>query len=406
MQNHKKHIVLITTWFTPQIGVAVNRMAAFANYFDKTKFDFTVITLQANGIKKSDEKQNDLRIIKLPNKAFLKRKNTKVGESKFTHYSKVIWNVLLNKLVKFEYNNWLKAVDWQLENLHREKKIDVIISSYSPVEPHLAAINFCKKNEAVIWVADCRDEMSLNPFNTKKQKSIYSKIEAQINAHASIVSSVSEPIVNDFKTLMPQVNSFLEVRNGFDHDYNFDYNFNEIFTITYAGTFYGLRKPHTFFNALEQFVRKTKAQIELNFVGTHNNFFIPELFKNSCRFYEKVNQNEALKIIAEADANLLVLPTIGTQGVYSGKIFDYISVYKPIIAVVDKSDVAAKLINELNAGFVADFDSINEIEKCIQSAYELWQKKEKLNSNRVEVLKLHRKFQVKKLEEKIEQFIK
>ena len=43
---------------------------------------------------------------------------------------------------------------------------------------------------------------------------------------------------------------YLEVRNGFDHELKAFDHFNPVFTFTYAGTFYGKRKPDTFFQAL------------------------------------------------------------------------------------------------------------------------------------------------------------
>ena len=46
----------------------------------------------------------------------------------------------------------------------------------------------------------------------------------------------------------------------------------------------------------------------------------------------------------EMDANIMLHPRGERKGVYSGKLFDYISAQKPIIACVDKNDVAAELI--------------------------------------------------------------
>ena len=48
------------------------------------------------------------------------------------------------------------------------------------------------------------------------------------------------------------------------------------------------------------------------------------------------------------DFNLFVHPRSERKGVYTGKLFDYISAAKPILACVDKDDVAAKMIEEFD----------------------------------------------------------
>ena len=95
--------------------------------------------------------------------------------------------------------------------------------------------------------------------------------------------------------------------------------------------------------------------------------------------------------------NVLIQPPTGRMGVYTGKIFDYLSVSKPILAVVDKLDVGAQLINNLNAGYVADFSDIAEIEFQLKAAIEGWKNHQEIKPEKSEIIKLHRKHQVHKL---------
>ena len=95
------------------------------------------------------------------------------------------------------------------------------------------------------------------------------------------------------------------------------------------------------------------------------------------------------------------MPASANKGVFTGKIFDYLACLKPIIALVDKTDVAAGLIAECNAGFIAEYNNVREVEKAILSAYQLWQKKKSLNYNIDLIRKHRRKNQVRKLEKLI-----
>ena len=54
MLKNKPHIVLITTWFPPQKGVAVNRMYAFAKYLENFNYKVSVITITTGNEKEDD----------------------------------------------------------------------------------------------------------------------------------------------------------------------------------------------------------------------------------------------------------------------------------------------------------------------------------------------------------------
>lgn len=404
MQENKKHIALITTWFPPRNGVAVNRMLAFVKYLNHSKFHISVVTLKENN-EPDMEIIEGANIFRIKNKSFLSTFQEKAGEPKFIHNLKVLWNVILNFLNPFEYSDWKNSIVRCLKKINSENKFDLVISSSSPVEAHLAANEFCEKNHHIGWIADIRDEMSKNPYITNKLKKYHVYTEKEINERANAITTVSEPILNDFKKLMPDVKYFEEIRNGFDHNISPQKNFNEVFTIAYAGTFYGAIKPQTFFRGLQQFVQKETVKINLQFIGTNRNFDIPVEFKNTSEFIPKLSNLDAIKLIAKADANLLVLPSGNRKGVFTGKIFDYLSVMKPIIAVVDTTDVAANLIAEYHAGFVADFNDINQIENAIASAYQFWKEKKALPFDAQKVQLLHRKYQIEKLERLIDKLL-
>jgi hypothetical protein len=371
-------------------------MLSFVKYLDASLYRITVITLQEN--KAPDEEEIfGARVLRVANNSFLQVFHTRAGESKLLHNLKVLWNVLLGFVKPFEYQSWRRSAVKQLYWIHRINKIDLIISSYAPAEAHLAALDFCESKPEIKWIADMRDEMSLNPHLSPVLRKKMTLIEKRINARAQAVVTVSRPILEDFRRLMPLVKHFEEVRNGFDHTVAPVNNFNERFTIKYAGTFYGKAKPDTFFSALRNFVARTHAYVQLEFIGTHRNFSIPGEFEDSCRFLPKTSQQGVIELIARSDANLLIIPALERKGVFSGKVFDYISVMKPVIAVVDSSDVAAALIHEYNAGFVADFNDIDGIEKAIEGAYRLWEGKRSLHTDSEKVSRLHRRHQVAKL---------
>lgn len=400
----KKHIVIVSAWFLPQKGVAVNRISSFARYLDKSRYNVSVIALWKKGLL-HEEVIEGVKVFRAKNTGLLGTFTHHPGEIAPVHLFKTLWNVLYRYIWPIELFGWKKEALNTLMSIHQSCNIDLLISSSSPVEAHILAFDFCSQHPEVKWIADMRDELSRNPNISKKQIEFYKDVEGLVNKRASAFTTVSEPILNDFRKLMPDVPVFEEVRNGFDHQLVLHETRNDVFTIAYGGTFYGSTKPDTFFEGVKKFTKRTNAVVKVEFIGTPKNFNIPGEFISSCAFLPQVEQQKLIEQLASADATLLVIAPGKRKGVYSGKLFDYLSVKKPVIALVDKLDVAARLINELNAGFVADFNNIEEIESAIYSAYRLWKENKKIGSDDEKIKLLHRKYQVKKLEKLIDKIL-
>jgi glycosyltransferase involved in cell wall biosynthesis len=401
----KKHLVLVTTWFPPTNGVAVNRMDAFMKYLDKNKLDVSVITLKKDADSLSFERMHDANVYRLTNKSFFKLAEFNKGHSRITHVAKVLWNYFVRAISKYPLSNWMSQVNKQLLQLHKQKPIDIVLTSSAPIESHLSVFSFLETRPTIKWIADCRDELSLNPHLKKSAIRLNRSVENYINKRASILTTVSHPIVTDFQKLCPGLPVY-EIKNG--HQLTLpavsDYNFNKVFTIVYAGTFYGVQKPTYFFTALIQFLNidSSARKVHIQFVGTPQNFDIPKHQNLTVEFIDQCTYQEACRYQQMADANLLILAKMNRPGVYSGKLFDYLAACKPIIAVVDAKDVAADLIYNCNGGYIADFDNIPEIETAIYNAYQNWNTKTILNCDRTKIEQLHRKYQVEKLNQIID----
>jgi hypothetical protein len=76
------------------------------------------------------------------------------------------------------------------------------------------------------------------------------------------------------------------------------------------------------------------------------------------------------------------------------------------LAFVDKTDVAAKLIEEFDCGYVTEFDQLEENKKIILNAFEDWKQNKIKFASDEQVASLHRKEQVKKLAELIHKLTK
>ena len=75
---------------------------------------------------------------------------------KWKHHLFSLNNKLIRLFMKSDYPGWRKNVKIELQKLNKRKKIDVIISSFSPVDAHLIGLDFKALNQKCQM--DCRHE--------------------------------------------------------------------------------------------------------------------------------------------------------------------------------------------------------------------------------------------------------
>ncbi|MFN5416169.1 MAG: hypothetical protein ACK5B9_03870 [Flavobacteriia bacterium] len=404
--GNKKHIVLIAAWFYPVNKVASFRINAFAKYLNKEKYDVTVIAYNDDNLAPNETIYDGVNVYREKCTSLFQVRRQKVGENWFTHNLKSLNNKIVLYFSKEDYPGWSNSVLKRLLSINDKQKIDCIISTFAPVDSHIAAMNFKMKYPDIKWIADMRDEMSSNNLISEKDRLKLSFWESQFQQYTDALVTVSAPILNNFKThFIREEILFREIRNGFDHDLKPLNNFNDCFTFLYAGTFYGKRKPDTFFQALVEMKNEGKLNCiwQIRLLGTHQNFDIPAEIKSNITIVPEKNNSEALTEMFQADCNLLIHPPTGVKGVYTGKLFEYISANKPILALVDKSDVAAELIAEFDSGISVDFYDIEEIKFAIAKIVEQWSNRMVRSYDQNKVFSLHRKNQTKELENLIEE---
>ncbi len=398
----KKNILIISIYYPPIQSVASNRIYSFAKYLDKEKYNIFVHTLGDNN---SLKKENGIVVQRVKNSILFKPLLFEKRTNRFIHYSKVIYNKFVKYLFEDEYRGWISESLKELPKFIKGNKIDVIVSSYAPTAPHSVALELKKEFSHLKWIADMRDEMSQGLGLSPKLRKKYRELENEIFTYADALTSVSKPLVDEFKSLSSNQNIiFCEIRNGYDFELEERESYNDIFTITYVGNFYGERNPNNFLKALHNFMQQnTKSKIFVQFIGVKTHFEIPELLKDKVDIIPPVNHSEAIEIMKKSDALLLIHPSNGREGVFTGKLFEYLASLKPIIALVDEEDVASKLIQKANAGYVCDNANIEKIEMILQEAYREWEEKRKREFNVDIIKKHHRKEQVKRLEDLIEE---
>jgi len=401
----KKSILIVSIYYPPIQSIASNRIYSFAKYLNKEKFKVYVHTLDEE--KPFVNHLEDVHVSRVKNNNLFKRLTFEKKSNKLLHYSKAIYNKLLSLYVTDVYSSWTKKSIGYLSKKIEEEQIDILLSSFSPDASHIVALALKEKYPQLIWIADMRDEMSASPFISNKQKARYKILEDKIFKSCNALTSVSKPILDEFQNMSDMKNIVLrEIRNGYDFDIDNKSIKETQFTVVYVGNFHGEVNPNTFLTAFSELVRENKIDnFKIKFIGVKTHFNIPNNLKNNLFIKDSVSHKKAILEMKNSTCLLLILPTNGRKGVFTGKLFEYLATLNPIIALVDTEDVAAKLIEKCNAGYISELDDIENIKINILKAFYDWTNNVQKNIKIDIIKKHHRKEQTLRLERLIEELI-
>lgn len=392
-------ILIISTFFPPLNSIASLRPYSWAKYWSQAGHDVTVLTTAKDYSSKTNLpfilEGFSLREVPLP-KAFTSCKN-EYSLSKSTTQDISNLQLYKNKLfafidsirqIKGILNScrmpditdfWVKPALKEIEN---DPSWDLIISTSGPYTTHLVAAAIKKRGQTKLWVADFRDKWSdsviypgIFPFNY-----IETALERKIISKANAISTISAPFADSYSQKYPHT-KVITIENGFDStdlndiDPHSIFNSNDIFRFVYTGSFYiGKQDPTPLFKAIAS-IKATELSLldrfELLFIG-NNLTPIQTLVDNFeintwVTIRPSISRQDALRMQRDADRLLfLTWSDQSTDGIFTGKLFEYLYSQTPIIAIGTKEmEVSQKLILEANAG-TCHFDE-DEIKSFLEN---------------------------------------
>lgn len=277
------------------------------------------------------------------------------------------------------------------------EQIDVIYSTGRPWTAHLIGTAL-KLLTGKPLVVDFRDPWITNPFRLKYsafRERLETYFEKKVIEQANLVIANTDELQEEFRKRFPNqpAEKFISILNGFDPD---DYYVGESkteecpkerFTVTHAGFLYGRRDPKMFLEAVKLLVEKkaidhTKLRVCL--VGSvelpyslHEYLSANQLDDVVC-LKDHVPYKESLAYLQQSDVLLLLQP--GTKTQVPSKLFEYIGMKKPILAVSPRDGSTSALVTKENLGSVAEPDRVLEIAESIEKLYRQWEKGTALDS--------------------------
>jgi glycosyltransferase involved in cell wall biosynthesis len=285
--------------------------------------------------------------------------------------------------------------------------VDVIISTGPPHSMHLIAEKLHQKND-VKWLADFRDPWSDIYYNKDFKelsfvKNRNKKLEKSVLKKADCVLTVSNALKKEFSKYANRVEV---VTNGFDDDFLEPSKvlLDEKFTISYIGLLPKQSNPENLFRVLQVLCSQHKdfeKDLQLNFIGDISDVVKTAVcnnkLKENTRFIDYVDHTKAIEYQQKAQVLLLLIPNVKKcKGILTGKLFEYLSAKRPILAIGPEDGDLADVIEDTNAGIIVDFDNDDKLSSEILKLYHQY-KKGNLEVDSKNTNKYHRKELTKKV---------
>ncbi|MEA4825939.1 MAG: glycosyltransferase [Clostridium sp.] len=412
---NRKKILVVAHIFPPMGGSGVQRTLKFVKYLRKFNWEPIVVTVGKTCFKylKDDtleieipEGMDIIRIDEELNIDSMKVKNLLNNyrnlvrdERLMSEYINAVSNygkennsedMLKSLLLPDVSSFWAMDVINKIHNFIDFNEIDAIYTTSGPYSDHIIGY-FLKEKYNKPWVTDFRDEWTNNPYFDFDKNNIAFKIIEKMEQNIlwkadKILTTTPLARENYINILNVPSHKIVTITNGYDEEDFKDVMFSKIpkatFQIIHNGMLYMIRTPETFLKAIKNLVYKRKIdknKIKVIFSYTEykekwQNYLKDNNLESIVDFKDYMSHEESIKLSINSDLLLLIVGSgEKNKSVYTGKVFEYLRMGKPILALSPKGSVVENLLKETNSGENFEYDDITGIENYILKAYKKWE---------------------------------
>lgn len=399
-------VLVIAYQFPPCGGGGVQRITKFVKYLCRLGCEISVVTARETDYRQTDASLSDdipeqVRIIRVPDNSLISTIFGGIQKhpgSQFLALFTRIWNRLIRPLrelmlVPDVQVLWSRKAARVVSAMAHPGDFDIVLSTSSPYSAHLAAVSI-SKTLRIPMVADFRDPWVRN-HHVSPPSAVFKRhrqLEKTVIETASSVIVVSLPMIDLFLADYPHVKTktmFHCITNGYDEEDFHKYKCirSTRFEIVYIGSLYGSRTA----SSVIQGILRAKEQLHSNQMVLRVVGMKPKSLEKrldgviseglACESENYISHAEVINRYSNSSLLLLLLSKQpGSHLDYSGKIFEYIRTYKPILALAGEG-VAAQLIRDTCTGTVVDPDDIESISNAIIEEYHRWERGETIKPN-------------------------
>jgi Glycosyltransferase len=400
----RKKVLVLSHRFPPVAGSGVQRTLKFVKYIREFGWEPVVVTVGATRYPLHDislikELPEEIKIIRVdePDTDHTENFSQKLMEAYghiidkreiLAEFSRAVGEGKVSILQPDPYIMWGLRVVQELQEKIDFNEIDMLYSTSGPYTDHVIGL-MLKQIYQVPWVADFRDEWTNNAFAQYDKNSILYRVHyameeriVKLADHVLTTTSMaSESYIDQFQLAYSKVST---ITNGYDEE---DFSFtrtqgrNEKFTLFHNGILYLIRTPLTLFQAVSNLITAGKVdpnKLRIGLTWTEDEEVWKEAanrlgLQDIVEFHGYLSHQESLAKANESDALALIVGSgEKNKAIYPGKVFEYLRLNKPILALSPAESLVDHLVTELGRGVNVDFDDVSGIEAAFLELYVQW----------------------------------
>lgn len=398
-----KSVLVITYYWPPSGGPAVQRWLSFANELTKLGHPVHVLTVDPRcaTYQLHDESlvsdidpnitvhtTKTLEPFGIYKKLFGKRSIPAPAFANETDPSiakKIARAIRGNFFVPDPRRGWKRYAVPAAENIISAYKINTVITAGPPHSTHFIG-EALKRKKAVRWIADFHDLWTdviyyKMLYHLPPVKNLDQALERRILEGADLIFTVG----NKYKQKLLSKSGKLSsekieiVPIGYDAHLFRDVavSNNTHFTITYAGGIADFYQPQVFFDAIAALPETYLKKIKLQFVGVLSagikQYILQKGLENLLEEKGYLPHKAAVQEIKNANALLLVNPVTADESmVIPGKLYEYLAAGKPIINITVPEAETATIIKECSAGQTFSRGDVAALQKYLTGLVADW----------------------------------
>jgi hypothetical protein len=284
-----------------------------------------------------------------------------------------------------EHVGWVPDAVRQANRIARKRHFDCMYATGGPWSAMLAG-TIVSRMRRIPLVLDFRDPWISNPnmrARSPLSRWIQKRLESMCIRASSLVVANTEELRADFIRRYPHMRQdrFITVTNGFEVLPRCESAPGDRFAIVHAGALYQSRNPSNFIQALIQLLEvgalpATAVRVQL--IGgisitdpAIEHLLRTEVLSGVLEIMPRVPHVDAVRL--QQRASVLMLIQTGFPLQVPRKLYEYLSLGRPVLAIAEPEGATARMIRELNAGYVAA-DEIEAIKRAVLSLYAGWKR--------------------------------
>jgi glycosyltransferase involved in cell wall biosynthesis len=352
-----KKVIIASYLFPPSGGKAVQRASKLAKYLPEFDIQPIIFTMPLSNIR---EVTDQFLLDELP-------PDIMVHRPKYRDY----WLLVPHDIRKYVYHPlpdrhiaWAKACAKDLIKLINDTGAQALITTSPSHSTQLLGLA-AKRATNIPWIADFRDQWTGHPdFSAERGSVQIRRMEREVLNNADAVTVVIPRIKRDFATYISE-EKITVIENGFDPD---DFSGIEnaagsdvgaTLRIGYNGTGSVFHNPAPLLSAVSSLLESGNIHeddIRIVFTGNANmDIFRPFshlIARGIVILHGYTPHVQSLERMATMDVSLLLV----TKGrdIYTGKVFEYLYLGKPILVLGTPGDDLSQLIEQTDSGIVVD----------------------------------------------------